>query len=642
MSRRRRAWLAAAVVAAAAACVAGGLRSGVGVAPGAAHAQPPSTAPDPGLPASPIESAPRVVDYELEAVLDPDAHTVAGTGTVRWTNASSVAVDHLFVHLYMNAFANDATVFRRERVSGFRGNVALDTGNVEVTRFFVKELGRDVWPEAPHTPGDPNDATDIRVPLGRAVEPGETITIELAFKTKLPSVALRAGYAGSFHMVAQWFPKIAKLEPDGSFAHFPYERLSEFYADFGSYRVTVDTPEAFVVGATGVEVASVAAGGRIRRTFEQIAVHDFAFAAWNHFREKTAEAEGVKIRCLYPPTLDAAADVEIAAAARGLAFFGRVFGAYPYETLTIVHPPADAAEAGGMEYPTLITTGGPFWAAHVPVLYLEHLTLHELAHQWFYGLVATNENAFPFLDEGLTTYATGEGLRDAFGYTVTPLVPLEIEAIDRATRIHLSQAAPLSSRASGFATGGDYGGLVYARTATILRTIDRVWDGAARRALGAFAREHRYRHPGPADLERAIREAGGDAAGALFHQAVHERGWVDFEPAFLTSTPRDEGGFISRVTVRRRGTIVVPVEVEVFDDRGKRATAVWDGRGDFARLEVSTEGRAVSVLVDPANRVLIDEDRTNDALKISPHGFAPRATTLAALLAGLALTVASP
>ncbi|MBL9023295.1 MAG: M1 family metallopeptidase [Myxococcales bacterium] len=583
-----------------------------------------------------------VVSYDLEARLDPEAHTVEGSGSIRWTNTSERPVRELWVHLYMNAFAHERTVFRRDKIGGFRGSAAADGGHIEVKRFFVRQLGRDLWTAEAHTPGDPDDATDIRVELGQEVAPGASLDVELAFATKLPSVVLRAGYAGSFHMVSQWFPKVAKLEPDGTFAHFPYQRLSEFYADFADYRVVIDVPQGFVVGATGAAQAVAASEGRARHTFEQRGVHDFAFAAWDRFQERTRESGGVELRCLFPPGLEAAADAELEAAARGLAVYGEAFGAYPYRTLTIVHPPDSAAEAGGMEYPTLITTGGPFWLAHAPVLVLEHLTLHELAHQWFYGLVATNENAFPFLDEGLTTYATGEALRRAYGHSVTSLLPLELDAVDRATRPGLAQAAPIATSANGFATGGDYGGLVYARAATVLRTIDRVWDGAALRAVGAYAREHRFGHPGPLALEAAIREAGGDQPAAFFHRAVFERGWVDFEPASLTSEPRDEGGFRVNVTVRRRGDLEVPVALEVLDEGGGRTRIPWNGRGTFAKLTAKTGARAVAVVVDPDNLVLVDEDRSNDALRTSPASLAPRALTLGALLGGLALTVAGP
>src|SRR5262249_38661943 len=110
-------------------------------------------------------------------------------------------------------------------------------------------------------PGD-EDETDARIPLPREIPPGETVTLEVAWKDTLPTIVERTGYDGSFHMVGQWFPKIAKLESDGTFAHFPFHHLGEFYADFGTYDVTVDVPQGFVVGATGPVTETKNEGGR--------------------------------------------------------------------------------------------------------------------------------------------------------------------------------------------------------------------------------------------------------------------------------------------------------------------------------------------------------------------------------------------
>ena len=80
----------------------------------------------------------------------------------------------------------------------------------------------------------------------RDVAPGEAITLDVAFDDKLPSSSSAPATADSFHMVGQWFPKVARLEPDGTWAHFPFHHLAEFYADFGTYDVTLDVPEAYV------------------------------------------------------------------------------------------------------------------------------------------------------------------------------------------------------------------------------------------------------------------------------------------------------------------------------------------------------------------------------------------------------------
>src|SRR5207249_7906402 len=104
------------------------------------------------------------------------------------------------------------------------------------------------------------------------------------------------------------------------------------------------------------------------------------------------------------------------------------------------HPPDGAVEAGGMEYPTLITTGGPWWSPESGVRFAENVTIHELGHQWFYGLVATNEHEWPFLDEGVNSYAEAESLdaryhETSFGRFLG--MPLDEDSIFRAQAAEL-------------------------------------------------------------------------------------------------------------------------------------------------------------------------------------------------------------
>ncbi len=199
------------------------------------------------------KAADPVASYTLHASLDPVKHVVEGKGTITWRNASRTPQGEVWLHLYLNAFKNERTYFMRfPGVDGFRGaGTPGDWGHVDVKRFAI-EGGADLWPGADKTsPGDPDDETDIRVPLPEPVQPGATVRFDVAFEAHLPQLLFRTGYVGGFHMVGQWFPKLARLEPDGRWAHFPFHHLSEFYADFGTYDVTVDTPDDVIVGATG-------------------------------------------------------------------------------------------------------------------------------------------------------------------------------------------------------------------------------------------------------------------------------------------------------------------------------------------------------------------------------------------------------
>lgn len=588
-----------------------------------------------------------VASYTLQASLDPQRHTIVGRGTMVWVNASRIPQREVFVHLYLNAFKNDRTVFLRApgtQGEGFRGAGALtDFGYIRVTRFAVAG-GADLWPTADKTtPGHPDDETDIRVPLPEPVEPGASISIDLAWESHLPSLVLRTGHAGDFQMAGQWFPKIARLTPDGRWAHFPFHHLSEFYADFGTYDVTIDTPEATVVGATGRPSGEVRAGGRVSRRFVQEDVHDFAFAAWDKFEELTALTQsGVAVRILFPPGYERAARAELDTVSFGLPFFGKAFGKYPYGTLTIVHPPAFAEEAGGMEYPTLITTGGPWYAPYTGVRITDLVTIHELAHQWFYGLVATDEHRFPFLDEGITSYAEALAMEHrfpdasaagAFGLSISLLATNRIASASVATN------GPVARPAAEFVTGKDYGSLVYARTATILATLGRVYgDEKLARTIGRYARRYRFEHPGPEEFLSVVREGmGGDAEqqlrAALFDCATVDYSIADISsapdtgarglrgepPVALPERPVDGKGYQGTALVRRRGALHFPVDVALIGADGQEQRVRWTAQEMAASIPYVGTSPLVAAVVDPDHRVLLDDDLSNNSLRVSPH-----------------------
>ncbi|MGH7440879.1 MAG: M1 family metallopeptidase, partial [Polyangiaceae bacterium] len=302
-----------------------------------------------------------VADYTLHATLDPRAHTVHGEGSIHWRNTSRAAVRELWLHLYLNAFKNDRSAFLRERVGG-RGSVPPDDwGSIDVSSLVLRDdspKGVDLTASLETKRDGDDDETDARLPLPRDVAPGESITLDVVFDDKLPAVVERTGYRGSFHMVGQWFPKLARLEPDGTWAHFVFHHLAEFYADYGTYDVTLDVPETFTLGATGPVVeAHVDHGRRIERHV-QAEVHDFAWTAWDLWRVMKDRVDGVDVTVLYPPGFERVAARDLASVRFGLPYEAARYGGYPYAVLTVVHPQSDASEAGGMEYPTLITSSG--------------------------------------------------------------------------------------------------------------------------------------------------------------------------------------------------------------------------------------------------------------------------------------------
>jgi len=594
-----------------------------------------------------------VVSYRMEAGLDTERHRVQGEATILWRNTARVPQRELYLHLYLNAFKNERTVFMRsESASGFRGQSTLsDWGYLDVKSLRIPAWDAELWPPpVAHTPGDPQDETDIRVPLPREVAPGETIELEVSWTSQLPSVLLRTGFVDSFHMVAQWFPKLARLEPDGRWAHFPFQRLSEFYADYGDYEVWIDAPSDFVVGATGKRDAELSEGGRRRYKYVARGVHDFAFTAWDRFNEQSATIDDTAVRILFPPGLSESARIELQALRHALPYFERAFGEYPYDTLTVVHPPRWAAEAGGMEYPTLITTGGRWYGPRLGVRAIDAVTVHELGHQWFYGLVGSNENRWPFLDEGLTSYAEHRALEAAHpGASALDGLGLAVSlpALARAGAARVWANDRIAQPAAQFVSGGDYGRLVYARTSTLLHTVGRVWGEAQlEAAIGDYARTWRFRHPTPQALIAAVRGRLGRRAGEALHRGLFERGWVDLQvdgmwcerrraaegifgspDSLVTASGELQAGWEGGARIRQLGTLRFPVEVDLHGADGTIQRVRWDGDEVATVVRYRGDSELVAVIVDPERRVLLDQDLSNNAKRIAPRRVAGRLAT---------------
>jgi hypothetical protein len=615
--------------------------------PAPASAAPPSAPPTPSLPTPRGDRPEPVASYTLEARLDAASHRIDGQGTLVFVNRSSAALPALYFHLYLNAFKNEKSVFLGSPFGQARSVLrADDWGYIDVLRLSARELGGvDLWPAHElATPEEPDDETDVRVPLPKPLASGETLTLELTFRAKLPSVVLRTGYVGDFHFVGQWFPKLARLESDGTFAHFPFHPQAEFYADYGDYDVTLNVPAAAVVGASGKRVSSELRGDRRVERYRAEGVHDFAWAAWPSFRELDARVAGVDVRVLFPPGHTRVAERTLETLAFALPRASALYGAYPYPTLTVVHPPEPAGEAGGMEYPTLIATGGPWFAGLLGDRGIESVTIHELLHQWFYGLVASNEARFPFLDEGLTTYAelrlleTGFGQGSAFeGFDVT----LSATALARAFSAARAEDVAVSSPAAGFPSFRTLGALVYSRTAAILETLARVY-GRERvdAALANYARRFRFAHPTPSDFVNRVGDALGPDAKRVLTLALDERGRVDFLVREVASTPeREPGGVFDRASGRetvpssssgrgrhrgravilRHGSLELPVEIDLHDAAGNRRRERWDGHGALHVIDWHGDAPLTHVVVDPEHRIVLDDDLLNNAAAITPR-----------------------
>jgi len=579
--------------------------------------------------------APTVSSYRIVAVLDPDRHRIEATAVIRWRNPSLVPTDELYLHAYLNAFAHSRTRFLRSGVASRRVAALMGSpGGLIITRLVARELGDlNLLPNVEaNSPNDPDDATDLRVRLPVPVAPGSTLTLEVEFESVLPSLLERTGYSGTFHAIAQWFPKLAYRDVEGSWHHFAYAPLAEFSSDFGDYDITIDVPSSFIVAAPGTATIERSAPQRRREHYCLSSVHDFAWFAWDHFVVTKATARNIELRHYASTDQRENAQLTLAAIGDGLDYFGQRFTPYPYKSLTIVHPPDRASAAGGMEYPQLITTGGPWYLPRVGFKATEAVTLHELAHQWFYGIVASNEYLAPVLDEGLTSWAESTALARRFGVGSlfdSSWLRVSEAALRRVYAQKHTRLGPLALAANEFGSFTELAGRVYARFPTLFETLQRVFGVAVvDSAVRAYVERYRFRHPTPQDFVEAIRPHLPARATDAVTTAMFANGWVDYAVRAVTSNRTNSSTeFANRVLLERQGNFDFPVVLRVEFEDGRVAEKQLESVAAITWIDWPASSPIITATLDPDHRITIDDNLDNQSLHSTSRSILPRLAT---------------
>ncbi len=356
-----------------------------------------------------------LIRYDIDARLLPGKRTVEARETLAWRNGSRKPVDTLRFHLYYNAFRNEKSSFLQEE--GYYKKSADELKKIRFGGVDIKEMriagGKDLLPAAHFIcpdDGNKDDRTLLEVPLGRAVNPGETVTLKIAFRLSLPEIISRTGMQDDYFFLSQWFPKIGVLERDGTWNCHQYHGNAEYFADYGSYRVSITLPKKFVLGATGnLKSKKENPDGTVSYTYAEDRIHDFTWTAWPRFVRVTdsirlpGNAVPTEIELLMDPRHSGARETYLSSLKFAMRFFSEHIMPYPYRKITVVDGPLSGIESWGMEYPTLITAG------HIPIVagiykITEMVTVHEFGHQYWYGIVGNDETREAWLDEGVNSF----------------------------------------------------------------------------------------------------------------------------------------------------------------------------------------------------------------------------------------------
>lgn len=332
----------------------------------------------------------------------------------------------------------------------------------------------------------------LEVPLLKPLAPGAQARIVLHFRLDLPPGDGRFGYSGGVVALGDWYPVLAVY--DQGWQHHPYSDIGDpYFTGVADYDVFLATSSPAVVIATG---EAVSARGKAWH-FRARQVRDFALAISPRYRLLSRETQGVTITVAYLPDHAASAARALEIAGASLSWYNAQVGPYPYRTLSIAETVAQRQYHTAQEHATLVFLRSDVWESGG--LYLDVLTAHEVAHQWFFGVVGNDQTLHPWLDEALVTALSLDFFRwkdpDAYRSLWE-------------TWGNYTGTIPLNRSIYDFQRGTAYFNAVYRRGATFLRQLqDLMGPDTYWQALRTYYTTHRFGIARPQDFLLAMRVA---------------------------------------------------------------------------------------------------------------------------------------
>ena len=598
----------------------------------------------------------RIASYDIEVELDAVHHRLTATQTIFWQNPSDDTIRTIPFHLYLNAFKNTASTFYQEsygsgRFPDLAQTTEADWGWINIDKIKIGD-GKDISDQLRYIHPDDdneNDQTVVELVLPQPILPRAKVVLKLNWTAKIPKIKIRTGYSKDFYLQAQWFPKIGVYEPAGMrFAKtgqwncHQYHLTTEYYSNFGNYNVSINAPSSFIVGASGTRTEVVAQpNGTNTHYFYGEDIIDFTWTASPNFEVVKEEYLGIQLELLINSEYSCCTDRYLESAKHAIDYLGERLMLYPFPKLTIVVPPLHGANAGAMEYPTLVTAPGmygfPDWLRSP-----EYFVVHEFVHQYFMMMVATNEFEEAWMDEGFTSYWKSRILDDAYGVksSVIDLRWVRMGAMEffrsryiGMDNIHLAE----STRAGWEYTNGSPRALFYSKPATWLKTLEGVVGiKTMDEIMKTYFDRWKFKHPCRHDFMDVVNEVVGEDMTWFFDFVLYGTGACDYavgsiehlemstanvgvwEDSLLVKKQNPPKKYQAKVVLERLEEIQLPVEILVHFADGTEILEKWDGKTRTHGLTYETDVRIEYVEIDPLQKIYMDLNILNNSKRTEP------------------------
>ncbi len=588
------------------------------------------------------------VNYQIDVQLNDITHELNATETIEYINNSPDRIEYIYFHLWPNAYKKYNTALGKQKLEDgdTRFYYATDDELGYIDQLDFKNNGEKLEWEF-----DINNEDICRVFLLEPLLPGESVKISTPFHVKIPKgIFSRLGHMGQSYQITQWYPKPAVYDRDG-WHQMPYLDQGEFYSEFGTFDVKITLPKNYVLGATGdivdgekelkwlnqkaVETAKIESfdlydldfpeSNDTLKTlhFHQEKVHDFAWFADKRYHVLKGEVElphskrKVTTWAMFTNNEAHLWKNSIEYLNDATYYYSLWNGDYPYNHVTAVDGALSAG--GGMEYPniTVIGESGNDFG-------LETVIMHEVGHNWFYGILGSNERDHPWMDEGLNSFnenryietkhpnaklipvdSSANGLLRFFDLSKYPhKCQYEMAYLINARR---NQDQAIEEKSTRY-TSLNYGGIVYSKTAIAFDYLmaylgEETFD----RCMQRYFEKWKFKHPQPEDLKKIFEDESGKDLDWFFKDVIKTTKKIDYK---ITGLKKDSTLLLK---VKNNGKINGPFSISGIKDDSIVKTQWYEPIGKKSLVDFP-EGNYDKYRID-AQLNIPEISRKNNTLK---------------------------
>jgi len=514
------------------------------------------------------------VKYTMNVDMNVQTNRFTGKQKLEYTNNSPDTLTRVFYHLYFNAFQPGSMMDTRSKrqgsVNGPGGRPDWDQRVKDrIANLKPEEIGYQKILSLKmngRLQSFKTAETILEVKLDKPIPPRSKVVFDMEFEGQVPLQIRRSGRDNPStkvrYSMSQWYPKICEYDYEG-WHPTPYVGR-EFYGVWGDFDVSITIDKNYILGGTGYlqnpnqvgygyeqkgATVNRPAGDKLTWRFIAPNVHDFMWAADPDYIHVSRQVrDSLTIHVLYKKTNEPAASWEglLDMAEKALPFIEKTFGPYPYKQFSFIH-----GGDGGMEYPMATLLLGPGAA------------LHEWMHNWYYGMLGTNESLYPWMDEGFTQYAEDRisaWLNNYNGFA---------QADNYASYFSLAKSGkeePLTTHADHYNYNSAYGAAVYSKGAVFMEQLGYITGAPVRdKILLEYYRLWRFKHPNAADFMRVAEKVSDMKLDWYKEYWVNSTKTIDYKIDSLW----EEGGK-TKVRLYRVGLMPMPVDVLLTFKDGAR------------------------------------------------------------------------